>query len=168
MDRPEPKSFDERGVMIDQNEPNQQIDSADAGAVLNSQNAPKRYNAAGEITDEQRRAVLMMLGGSSDSAVACELGVHRTTVTRWRLGCASFREALQNGRKELWSTELDQVRALIHEGLEELRRQIKRGMPMERWRAAKLVLPLVGSPKLAPRLAKDDREEEETVERDRD
>ena len=118
------------------------------------QNCAELCTPRKEISDLQRKAILLILAGKSDSAVACIIGVHRNTVTTWRLRTAYFRVALHEARDQLWSAELDKLRALLFQSLKEIQKQLKDPYSEIRFRAAKTLLPLVGSPRLEPRAPK--------------
>ncbi len=58
------------------------------------QNATKSYNSDRELTIEQQRAIDELVLGKSDQEVAESIGVHRVTVTKWRLYDAHFQRIL--------------------------------------------------------------------------
>ena len=129
--------------------PQSRTDAAIAPAPL--QTTTNHYNVSDQISDQQRKAILLILAGKSDSAVACIIGVHRVTVTNWRLRNQDFQDELFRARDQLWSAELDKLRALLFQSLKEIQKQLKNPYSEVRFRAAKTLLPLVGSPRLEPR-----------------
>jgi len=118
-----------------------------------SQNASNPITEKRDLTPIQHRAILLLMAGTSDAAVAYELNLHRTTITKWRLHHPLFREELRLRRQELYSVEIDRLRCLIFEALKETRRQLRcKGDRSTRWRTAKALINLIGAPHLAPQL----------------
>ena len=77
------------------------------------QNTTNHYNPQPAISGQQRKAILHILAGKPDAAVAYALGVHRVTVTHWRLRNPAFQDELHPARQQLWNAELDKLRALL-------------------------------------------------------
>jgi len=62
-------------------------------------------------------AIDLLVCGKPDAVVATETGVHRTTITRWRLYHPLFIAELNRRRSEVWSNGADRLRSLIPEAL---------------------------------------------------
>ena len=65
------------------------------------------------LTCAQAAAVDALAAGNTDEAVATYAGVHRVTVTRWRLYNPRFQAALNARRQEVWAASLDRLQALV-------------------------------------------------------
>jgi hypothetical protein len=101
-----------------------------------------------ELSIEQLNAIDLLLTGTTDQAVADAVGVHRVTVTRWRLYHPHFRAALYQRRREAWAGAEDAFRTVIPMALDTLRDQLQVGTG--RGRIALDVLyktGLIGTPK---------------------
>jgi len=79
-----------------------------------------RYNAL-QLSNQQERAVDLLLRGQRDQEVADELGIHRITVSRWRLHHPLFRATLNQRRRLLRENTEDELRELEHAALGALR-----------------------------------------------
>jgi hypothetical protein len=77
------------------------------------------------LTDQQRNAMDLILAGLNDRQVAEQVGVHRVTVTNWRLYDPQFQLALNNRRAQLWAGGTDVIRTVLPEALESLREQLR-------------------------------------------
>ena len=87
--------------------------------------ATTRYNRLQNLTIEQQNAIDVLLTGASDAAVATRLGLHRVTVTRWRLYHPTFRAELDRRRRDLWGTATDSMRAALPEALTTMPYQLR-------------------------------------------
>jgi FixJ family two-component response regulator len=74
--------------------------------------ATKRYKKL-QLTLSQEHAIDLLICGKTDREVAEALGIHRVTVTRWRLYHPGFQAALNARRAAVWDTIKDRVRALL-------------------------------------------------------
>ena len=72
--------------------------------------------SARALSPEQLNAVDRLAVGTTDSAVAEAVGVHRVTVTRWRTS-PTFLAALNCRRADLFAGATDQLRDLIPKAL---------------------------------------------------
>ena len=101
-----------------------------------------------ELTDKQLAAINALVSGAGDREAADAAGVHRVTVTRWRLYNPAFRARLNERRADLWRSSLDRLRDLLPKALDRLQHEIER----ERgdWRAAARLLELAGASGHAP------------------
>lgn len=101
-----------------------------------------------ELNGRQLTAINSLVGGASDQAAADAAGVHRVTVTRWRLYHPGFRAALNERRQEMWGANVDRMRALLPKALERIEAEITKGDGD--WRAAAELLELAGAGGQAP------------------
>src|SRR5436189_23888 len=83
--------------------------------------------------------------GSPDGAAARVVGVHRVTVTRWRLYHLHFRAELNRRRQEVWGAAADRVRGLLGTAVDVVAGQLASGNPGVQFRAAKALLGLAGA-----------------------
>ena len=74
---------------------------------------------------QQLNAIDLILAGANDRQVAERIGVHRVTVTNWRLYHPEFQIALDNRRAQLWAGGTDVIRAVLPEALETIREQLR-------------------------------------------
>src|SRR4051794_24297302 len=72
---------------------------------------------ADELSQPQRSAIELLLQGLSDTAVARELGVDRTTVFRWRKKQA-FRKDLERERRLMWRQSVKRIQSLVTPALD--------------------------------------------------
>jgi hypothetical protein len=70
------------------------------------------------LTVAQERAIDILSLGLSDSEAARRAGVHRVTVTNWRLHHPGFRAALDARRAAIWQAFQDRTRALMLDALD--------------------------------------------------
>ncbi|MFO0821980.1 MAG: hypothetical protein U0792_02490 [Gemmataceae bacterium] len=72
------------------------------------------------LTLPQQSAVDLLASGKNDSETAAALGLHRVSITRWRLYSAEFRAALNARRAAIWGASADRLRALLPRALDAL------------------------------------------------
>jgi len=72
------------------------------------------------LTAPQLSALDLLACGKTDVETAHLLGLHRTTVTKWRLYDLVFQATLNQRRTELWGTGVDKLRSLIPQALDTL------------------------------------------------
>ena len=77
------------------------------------------------LTDQQRSAIDLILGGANDRQVAERLAVSRVTFTRWRNYDPQFQLALNNRRTQLWAEGTDAIRTVLPEALDTIREQLR-------------------------------------------
>ena len=65
------------------------------------------------ITPRQEAAIELLLAGSTDTAAAATLGLHRTTIARWRGVHPGFQAELARRREELYGAAAERLRALV-------------------------------------------------------
>lgn len=61
----------------------------------------------------QETAIDALASGLTDAEAAARVGVHRVTVTRWRLYHPPFIAALNERRRAIWAGSLDRLRSLV-------------------------------------------------------
>jgi len=77
------------------------------------------------LSPKQLTALTLLSTGKSDAAVACVLGLHRTTVTRWRLSHPAFRQELHRRHQEIFSQAAARFRAMLHKSLSVLHEDLQ-------------------------------------------
>lgn len=87
--------------------------------------ASPTYARAHGPSEDQHKAVELVLAGFSDTDIAKRVGVARETVTRWRLYDDAFRAALDQRRREIWGRATDAVRALFPQAIETMCDQLR-------------------------------------------
>jgi hypothetical protein len=106
-----------------------------------------RQHAAG-LTLQQQNAVDLLVSGKNDTETAELLGLHRTTITKWRLYDRDFQTALMSRRAEVWGAGVDRLRSLISQALNVLGDAMADPKSPDRLKAANAVLRLVDFPPL--------------------
>jgi hypothetical protein len=115
-------------------------------------------NCAGVSLNEQQRAAIELLAiGRSPGKVARQLEIDRRTLYRWRQD-ATFREALHDRRRELWSDAIDRVRGMVTPSLDIIEHHLTDRYERVRFRAAQTVLNLAGLKKHASEAGEADME----------
>jgi hypothetical protein len=110
-----------------------------------------------ELSMPQLAAVDLLAGGQSDTVVAQMLGLHRTTVTKWRCYDPVFQAALNQKRSEVWGAGLDRLRSMIPEALDALAAELSGAGP-GRLKAAIEVLRLAQLPPVSSGIGPADAE----------
>ena len=110
---------------------------------LRSADATDRYTVLQRLSPKQVRAIGCLSYGLSDELTADRVGVHRVTVTRWRLYDETFRAAFADRLGELWSHSLDHLRALLPTALSTLQWAMECGDERTKVRAALGLLGIV-------------------------
>ena len=77
------------------------------------------------LTAQQRSAIDLILAGANDRQVAEQVGVHRVTVTNWRLHDPDFQVALSTRLSSLWTGAANVIRTVLPEALDSLREQLR-------------------------------------------
>lgn len=101
-----------------------------------------RLHAKG-LTLLQQNAVDLLALGKNDTEVAMLLGLHRTTVSKWRIYDPAFQAALNRVRAETWGVGLDRLRSLILEALNVIAETMSDPESPDRLKAAQALLKLV-------------------------
>ena len=97
------------------------------------------------LTVAQLNAIDLLAQGKTDTDTAAALGVHRVTVTRWRLYSPEFQAALNARRRELWATSADKLRGLAPKALDVLAEELD---GPDALKAAAVILKLAGIDKV--------------------
>ncbi len=98
------------------------------------------------LTPRQETAVELLLSGKSDAATADALGIHRTTIARWRAVHPAFQAELARRRAELYGAAAERLRALVPKALDVLENGLDGD---DRLPTAHAVLKMAGFDKLA-------------------
>ena len=117
------------------------------------------------LTPRQETAVELLLSGKSDAATAEALGIHRTTVARWRAAHPAFQAELARRRAELFGAAAERLRGLIPKSLDVMEAALDGDHKLS---AAQAVLRMAGMDKLALPLAEPDDAETIIVRRIRE
>ncbi|MEW4278912.1 hypothetical protein [Priestia megaterium] len=91
--------------------------------MMKAKNSYKRKQG---LTIEQLNAIDLLVTEKIDQEVADKIGVNRVTVTKWRNYDIYFRAELNKRRKEVWSSSLDRLRALLLKAMEQLEKEVER------------------------------------------
>ena len=81
------------------------------------------------VSDLQTRAVELLLLGKRDADIAVEVGVHRSTVTRWRTEHPGFRAELMARRAEVWDASRERLLGLVGKIVTAIEIQLANGSP---------------------------------------
>ena len=108
-------------------------------AATTCHNAPQ---TAG-LTVVQENAVDALVSGKNDIETANLVGVHRGTVTRWRLYSPTFKAALNVRRAEVWSVGADRLQSLIPKALDVIADELEKPDNPNRLKAACELLKLI-------------------------
>jgi hypothetical protein len=88
---------------------------------------PGPHNRRYSLTLTQRNAIDLLLAGKNDRQVSEQLGVERSTVTRWRLYDSQFQVALDRRRAQVWPAANDHARSLLPTALATMDEQLRVG-----------------------------------------
>lgn len=80
-----------------------------------------------ELSIEQLNAIDLLVMGKTDREVAEAVGVHRCTVTSWRLYNPYFQAELNRKRKEVWGAAVDRFRSLLMKALDTVEKALDEG-----------------------------------------
>lgn len=121
----------------------------------------REYKRKRGLSILQWRAISILLEGGKDAHVADVLGLHRTTVTRWRLYDFRFQAELNRRRRDLDRADADRLRIMRSKALRVVERSIDTGSS----RTAKDFLRLGGLVPLDDALTRVGSENEDRLER---
>jgi len=79
------------------------------------------------LSIEQLNAIDLLVLGKTDRDVAEAVGVHRCTVTSWRLDNFHFQAELNRRRKEVWGAAVDRFRSLLLKALDIVEQALEQG-----------------------------------------
>ena len=102
------------------------------------------------LTPRQETAIELLLSGKCDAATADAVGIHRTTVARWRAAHPAFQAELARRRAELFGAAAERLRGLIPKSLDVIEAALDGDHKLS---AAQAVLRMAGLDKLASPLA---------------
>jgi hypothetical protein len=94
------------------------------------------------LTIEQRNAIDLLVAGKTDTETAASVGVHRVTVTKWRLYDPWFAAELNRRRQEVWGAAADRLRAMLPKALDAIESEL--GCADNRLAAAVQIVKLTG------------------------
>lgn len=103
--------------------------------------ATSSYKRQHGPTIEQLNAIDLLVIGKTDKEVADVVGINRVTVTKWRNYDLDFQAELNKKRKEIWSSSIDRIRALVPLALERLEQEIE---DKHGWKVALEIIKIAG------------------------
>ena len=80
----------------------------------------KCYQMLHDLTVKQQNAIDRLVAGDTDEQAAQAAGVHRVTVSNWRLHDPAFQAALNARRQEVWGASADRLRSLVPRAIDTL------------------------------------------------
>jgi hypothetical protein len=111
-------------------------------ALAQSEFDPRVADRVKPLAQAQLNAIDLLILGHSDNSAANHLGIHRTTVSNWRLNHPAFRAELARRRQEVWGGACERFRALLNGAVEEMEKQLEDEDKDVRFRAASRLLAL--------------------------
>jgi hypothetical protein len=109
--------------------------------------ATNGYKRQHGLTVKQENAIDLLVTGKTDGQVAEAVGLHRVTVTKWRLYDPWFQAELNRRRLDLWGVAAERLRALLPKALDVIERELDGPLP---YAVALNVLKLTGLDKAGP------------------
>ena len=85
------------------------------------------YKRSRGLTVTQLNAADLLITGATDAAVGEAVGVHPTTVTKWRLHDPLFQTELDRRRADAWGGASDALRLVLPHALDTMRDQLRVG-----------------------------------------
>jgi len=70
------------------------------------------------ISDNQQLAISLIVTGKTDTEIAKELNISRTTLWRWKTEDSGFIVELNKKRREVWGSSIDRLRNLVPKAIE--------------------------------------------------
>ena len=110
--------------------------------LARSQFDPRVAHKVKPLSQAQLNAIDLLILGHSDRSAANHLGVHYTTIGKWRQYHPAFRAELARRRQEVWGGAVERFRALLNNAVEEMEKQLKDEDKHVRFRAARTMLAL--------------------------
>lgn len=71
-----------------------------------------------KLTIQQQNAIDLLISGSSDREAAQQVGVDRSTITRWRLYHPAFQAKLNAQREAVWGIAKEKLRSLLSQAVD--------------------------------------------------
>ena len=106
------------------------------------------------LSDQQLKAIPLLLQGKTDVDAAAEVGIDRKTLYRWRLYDENFADELKRARTEIYRSCVDRLCSLIHAAIDVMERQVKEKYAPTSHRAARSILSLSGVGRAAAAIVK--------------
>ena len=103
------------------------------------------YTPVGDLSPKQAIAISALVTGLSDLAAAEHAGVHRVTVTRWRLYDDTFRAAYIERLADIWTDAAEHLRTLVPQAVDTLHHLLECGDDRTRLRAAVEIVKLANA-----------------------
>lgn len=97
-----------------------------------------------ELSVKQLNAVDLLVVGKTDQEVGNMVGVHRVTVSKWRLYDPVFQAALNDRRAQIWNGTADQMSALLPKAIEILTKELENEESPQRFQIAMALVKLAG------------------------
>jgi hypothetical protein len=92
------------------------------------------------LTDEQQRAVPLILMGRTDREVGEELDLARETITRWKNETPQFIAALNHERRQMWDASRNNIHSLVRKAVA----VVEKALDQNDTRAALAILKMTG------------------------
>jgi hypothetical protein len=109
--------------------------------------ATNGYKRQHGLTVAQQNAIDLLATGKTDGQTAEAVGLHRVTVTKWRLYDPWFQAELNRRRLDLWGVAAERLRNLAAKALDVIERELESPFPEA---AARDVLKMTGLDKAGP------------------
>ncbi len=102
------------------------------------------------LNSQQISAIDLISIGRTDTQIANTLGIHRSTLWRWRQHHPLFKSELSRRRHEVWGAAADRFRRHLFLALDTLRSHLKNENAIVQFRAAKALVNLAAHNRFAP------------------
>jgi len=120
--------------------------SADSNSHLNTPATPTPR----ALTEKHRIAIDMTLAGEDDYAICFRLKIDRSTLYRWRHHNPLFIAECNRRHQEIWSDFAGELRLSVAKAVRALNHQVDDMNAVNQHRAARTLINLVNSPRIAP------------------
>jgi hypothetical protein len=102
------------------------------------------------LTPRQQAALVRLLAGEPIALICHALRIDPKTLYRWRHHHPLFVAELTRRQRDLWSDIAADLRTTVAAGVDKIREHLSRPNDLTQLRAARLLINLVNSPRLAP------------------
>jgi 3-dehydroquinate dehydratase/shikimate dehydrogenase len=116
----------------------------------NADHPPHFHTPTSDLSQKQLAALNRLFAGDSESFICRTLKIDRKTLYNWKTHHPAFRAELARRNAEVWTGVVAEVRSTVIDAVTTLRRHLCAGTDMTQLRAARTLLTLVNSPRLAP------------------